>query len=103
MTDTTAIPSPRNEVHNAALYLDEHGPVGWRGEIDIDRLAMMSPYQCVLGQIYPDRGTDGWTAGLGILFGGRLGNDDEADLRNYGFTVNVFASWRDAWVEELTA
>lgn len=34
--------------------LDERGPKDWRDSIDLERLDMSSPWDCVLGQLYQD-------------------------------------------------
>lgn len=111
MTDTTTaeVPTPAQQVHAAALFLDEHGPEGWRERVNLDTLNMGSLSNCILGQLYRDYPGDAWAYGRGLdlLFPGKHGyrlfgarNDD--DIETFGFTDNVFADWDAEWRAELT-
>lgn len=57
--------------------LDREAP-GWVDHIDLDALDISSEFWCVLGQLFDDRRSDGYTEGLD-----ELGIEGKANL--YGF------------------
>lgn len=64
-----------------AAYLDEHDP-GWAHRIDLSKLDLRHPTQCILGQLYSKRQTSGYSVyhslkGQEWLF--RLGFDVDED------------------------
>ena len=40
-----------HEIEKGIAWLDEVSP-GWEGEIDLAQLDIMSPYKCILGQLF---------------------------------------------------
>lgn len=56
------------DVLDAACLLDEHVP-GWRKKIDLGRLDIASPCNCIMGQLYGRPGTTGYKEGIEAIYG----------------------------------
>lgn len=48
------ITSVTEQVQAGADLLDKHGPADWRSRVDLSRLDILDPDNCILGQIYGD-------------------------------------------------
>lgn len=97
----------RDRVAAGALWLDEHGPVDWRDDIDVDTLDVSDPWLCPLGQLFgsysqavnvtelasADLESFGFAAGYGTS------GDCSADSRP---TWVGYPELTDAWRELLT-
>jgi hypothetical protein len=85
-------------VERGAALLDERRPDWWR-EIDLDRLALKSPCNCVLGQI-GERQYGPSTYSLGRYSDGLdLMGLRPLDGRDYGFDMDIdpdaFTDWKE--------
>lgn len=87
--DETAIETRmRQAVGDAAALLDEHA-IGWRERIDVDRLDIEDPCDCILGQLY------GWFEGKRVLYG-----SETSSRVSPAFYTNDALPY---WLEELSA
>lgn len=105
----------RNRVQAGAAFLDSHEaiPDNWRTLIDVNRLNIASPSNCVLGQLGSHVMGEGDRYGdmadhLGLFAGEDgylefvLNEEDEALVKTYGF-VGFDLPLTDAWREYLIA
>ncbi|MBA2643596.1 MAG: hypothetical protein H0U82_11830 [Actinobacteria bacterium] len=84
----------------AALLDEEYGPA-WDKKINLERLNLASPCNCVLGQLHP-RASSPYMRGLDRLGFGHMSGKPEA----HGFHVRRNGRWdnlTDAWRELIEA
>jgi hypothetical protein len=99
----------RERVEKGAALLDEEKP-GWRESIDLGRLDMMSPWRCVLGQVFETwdmEAHSGYTLGLAALFDGDE-DEDVSSAIEHGFEAPLDEGVRDygalhrEWLDHLS-
>lgn len=78
----------RRAVGDAAALLDEHA-FDWRDKVDVDRLNIDCPSNCILGQLY------GWFEGKRLLYG----SEGAVDI-SLAFATSATLPY---WLEELSA
>lgn len=91
--------SQTERVHRGATLLDEQRP-GWAAAINVARLDLASPWECVLGQI------GGGEPGCFNDLTEALGLDTMDALRAHGFEreqTEAYSDLREPWVAEITA
>jgi hypothetical protein len=88
------------DVQRAATLLDQEQP-GWAARIDVTRLNLRSPHDCILGQLYaPTPWQRFWGDASGFARGGRL---LKLGYRQINLAVFACESMTDLWVEEIAA
>ncbi len=86
-------------IARGAAFLDERAP-GWRQRIDLDKLEMVNPAQCLVGQLFGDyyralgpnlglAASEAIPLGLNLAMNDSSGSEDED--RNY---ETLDAEWR---------
>jgi hypothetical protein len=60
-------------VANGVALLDANGPADWARQINLKRLNIHDPYNCVLGQLYGLYDTGKWRLALNSLRAGECG------------------------------
>lgn len=85
------------DVLDAACLLDEHNP-GWRKKIDLGRLDIASPCNCIMGQLYRRPGASGYKEGIETIYG-KGTYDRLSDLEDVPHSTRAFymESSIDAW------
>lgn len=88
-------PSVKQRVNRGASLLDRRRP-GWRAKINVARLSLGDPWECVLGQLYGF-----YTDGLDAVFG----KSDGIDAWGHGFALggepDDEEKLREAWTRKI--
>lgn len=93
------------EVRNGMDFLDEHGPIFWWEEIDVDKLNMSSASTCVLGQLARSKFPKTNFYGYGDVL--KCFNLNYSDACRYGFdtnsssTIQSYTQLEDEWMRAI--
>jgi hypothetical protein len=79
-------------VQQAAVFLDRNVP-GWEHYINLGALDMLSPYACILAQL--------WDKHPLFLGADNCINPWDGAMRILGVDGNVFADFDDAWADAV--